>query len=94
VSCLLRPAEASNDKTAYFTHVLLLGETVDLRDDFVPATMSIGGNADKIYIPDQSGTRFDVLLVRRQARGTAADHKEVLLRRATGVNMTWPSDNL
>ena len=47
--------------------------------------------ADSIWVPDQNGTQFNVMLVVRVGRGTDQDHKRAYLR----VNQVpWPTSNL
>jgi hypothetical protein len=90
VRALLVPKGQSNLTTPYYTHLLLVNPTVDVRDDFL-TTLKAGPNADVVGVPDKNGTRFTVLLVRRKGRGTALDLKECLLLR-TGV--TFPTDDV
>ena len=91
VSCYLMPFGQSSLMTPDYTHVLYVAATVDIRDNFIASTFSAGGNADTVYLPDQTGTPFLVVLVRRYGKGTASDHKRVLLARQAP---TWPTDNL
>ena len=60
----------------------------------VAAQFTAGARADSVYVPDRNGTRFLVVLVRRKGRGTALDHKEVLLQRVPGTNVNWPTNDL
>jgi hypothetical protein len=63
-----------------FTHRLLVGIDVDIRDNF-------DGNAqadsfpDSVFIPDSTGVRYRVVFVERRLRGTAFDHLCVYLSR-------------
>lgn len=92
VPCYFSAKGASTLTTPYYTHKLLIGPDVDIRDDYTPGSMSAGANCDRVYVPDQtSPTYYRVLLVRRVGRGTALDHKECLLQR---VATTWPSDDV
>jgi hypothetical protein len=90
--CALVPKGASVLTSGQYTHLLLVAPNADVRDDYNPGALAAGPNADRVYVPDRTGTLFLVVLVRRKGRGTALDHKEVLLVREGGV--TWPNDNL
>jgi hypothetical protein len=92
VKCLLTPRGQSTLTSQNYTHVMLVGPTVDVRDDY-NAGFVAGANADSVYVPDRNGTKFNVILVRRHGRGTPADCKQVLLVRTAG-SPTWPSDNV
>jgi hypothetical protein len=92
LACALVPKGASILTSGQYTHLLLVAPNADVRDDYSPGNLAAGPNADRVYIPDRNGTLFRVVLVRRKGRGTALDHKEVLLVRAAGV--AWPTDNI
>jgi hypothetical protein len=96
VQVALNPRGQSTLTTGWYTHLLLVNPTVDIRDDFQAggATPSAGVNADTVYVPDKNGTKFTVILVRRKGRGTALDLKEVLLQRVPGANVNWPSNDV
>jgi hypothetical protein len=97
VKCFLKPKGASTLTTVNYTHVLLVGPNVDIRDDRGTASFTLGAVSDTVWIPDKNGTRFEVVLVRRQGRGTPLDHKEVLLERrhiGSGEPTNWPTDNV
>jgi hypothetical protein len=67
-------------------------EIIDIGEWF-----AAGPNADTIYVPSGTAspyTTFAVVLVRRLAKGTAADMLEALLQRQSGTGMTWPNSNL
>src|SRR5262245_51115773 len=92
VKCFFAPKGRSNLTTPYFTHVLLVPATTDIRDAYTAGSLTYGVNADAVYIPDQnSAVRWRVVLVRRINRGGALDHKEVLLVRQAA---TWPTDDV
>lgn len=91
VSCFLMPLGDNTLTTPSYTHILYVDATVDVRDDFVAASFSAGANADNLYIPNQNGTKFTVVLVRRYGQGTKSDHKRVLLARQAP---TWPTNNV
>jgi len=75
-----------------WTHVMLLGPTVDIRDDYKFADESTAPvTHDNVYIPDAAGVKYQVVFVERIGRGTASDHKRVYLKRQA---VTWPSDNV
>jgi hypothetical protein len=90
VKCYLSPKGASTLTTQNYTHLMLVGPTVDIRDG--SGYLNPGTNPDTIYVPDLNGVAYTVILVRRKARGTALDLKEVLLKRSSSV--TWPTDNV
>jgi hypothetical protein len=90
VSCVLVAKGQSSLTTLYYTHVLLVSATTDIRDNF-SSTFTPGPSCDTVYVPDRNGTQFQVLLVRRKGRGTGGDVKEALLLR-TGV--TYPTNDL
>ena len=91
VPCFLMPYGQSSLTTPSYTHVLYLDATVDVRDNFIASSFSYGASADNVYLPDQTGTQFTVVLVRRYGKGTTSDHKRVLLARQAP---TWPTDNV
>jgi hypothetical protein len=88
----LMPRGRSDLTTPHYTHVLLVGPTVDIRDHYAPGSLDYGVNADKVFLPDAAAVvTFRVVLVRRVGRGTAADHKECLLVREF---VTWPTNEV
>lgn len=92
VPCQLTPKGASELTARYYTHVLRVPPTTDLRDQFVASTLSAGAQADTVYVPDRNGgLSYRVVLVRRVGRGTPLDHKEALVLRNS---VTWPTDNI
>ena len=91
VKCFLMPYGQSSLTTPNFTHILYVDATVDIRDNFIASTFSAGGSADNLYIPNQNGTKFTVVLVRRYGKGTTSDHKRVLLARQAP---TWPTNDV
>jgi hypothetical protein len=93
VRCLLNPKGQSTLTSGWYTHVMLVPTTTDVRDDFQQAggAPAAGPNSDFVYVPDKNGQKYQVVEVRRQGRGTALDCKQVLLYRLT---VTWPQDNL
>jgi hypothetical protein len=96
VKCFLMAHGQSTLTSTKYTHVLYVDATVDIRDNYDPPTMTspIPGGAtsgETVYVPDKTGTAFTVVLVRRFGRGTAFDHKRVLLLRQA---VTWPSNNV
>ena len=72
-----------------YTHLLLVGPTVDIRDDYNAG--AAGGAVDSVYIPDKNGTQWRVTFVERRDKGTATDHKRAYITRQ---GVTWPSNNL
>src|SRR5439155_18381764 len=91
VRCYLLPLGESTLTTSSYTHVLYLDATVDVRDNFISSSFSAGAAADNVYVPDQNGTKFAVVLVRRYGKGTASDYKRVLLARQAP---TWPTNDV
>jgi hypothetical protein len=93
VKIYLQPKGQSTLTTIWYTHVALVDATVDIRDNMQISSgvPTIGPNADNIYVPDKNGTKFQVVLVRRVARSTAGDMKQVLLFR---TQPTYPTDNV
>jgi hypothetical protein len=93
VKIYLTPKGQSTLTTSWYTHVALMDPTVDIRDNLQVSggIPSIGTAADNIYVPDKNGTRFQVVVVRRVARGTAGDMKQVILWR---TQPTYPTDNV
>jgi hypothetical protein len=88
----LAPKGQSTLTSQAYTHELLVEATADLRDDYLTGNfVSPGTGGDHLYMPDQNGTKFFVILVRRVGRGTAADHKQVLVKRAS---VNWPNDDV
>ena len=79
-------SEASEgDQTFRWTHLLYLDASVDVRDSY-PNTP-----ANRVYVPDQDGTGFDVVFVELVNRGKAARYKRVFLDRR---EVTWPTNEL
>jgi hypothetical protein len=68
-----------------YTHMMYVPKDLDIRDAYN------GGNPDRVYMPDKTGTLFLVQFVARVARGTPTDMKIVYLNRNT---IGWPTDNL
>jgi hypothetical protein len=94
VKCFLKGGNRHSIVTLYYTHVLYVDATVDIRDGYgtqAPA-QNVGASADSLYIPNQnSGVTYTVAEVRLIGRGTAVDHKRVYLIR---TKVTWPSNDL
>lgn len=92
VKVFLAP-KGSNSLTAqYYSHVALVAQGTDIRDDYTTGSFTTpGSGADHLYVPDQSGAQYIVVLVRRVGRGTAIDHLQVLLKRKVTA---WPTQNL
>jgi hypothetical protein len=86
VRCYLAPLGESTLTTHNYTHALLVPPDTDIRDSYLPSTFE-GSGGDRVYVPDRNGTLFKVVLVRRKGRGTAVDHKYVLVTRDDGVNV-------
>ena len=93
VPCVLRPdwrdGQQATAGTRDWTHVLLVGPDVDLRDAYAGASTS--AEQDSVYVPDQAGTRFKVVFIERVGAGTAGEHKRAYLDRQTP---SWPTNAL
>lgn len=90
VPCRLEPLPPYDASTnEYVTHLLYVPTGTDIRDNY-PNFLD-GRDGDRVYVPDQDGTLFRVVLVRRHMRGTEQDHKQVVLRRQA---VSWPSDDV
>jgi hypothetical protein len=89
VPCVLIPYSRNIKPAAtvpgQYTHLLRVPAATDVRD-----TGNFAG-PDTVYIPDKNGTPFLVIWVARQGRGTALDHKEVVLLRQ---NPTYPTNDV
>jgi hypothetical protein len=94
VKCFLKAGNRHSIVTLYYTHVLYMDASVDIRDGYGAGApgQNIGSTADTLYIPNQnSAATYSVAEVRRVGRGTALDHKRVYLIR---TKVTWPSNDL
>jgi hypothetical protein len=76
---------SEGDQTLRWTHLLYLSADIDVRDSY-PNTPT-----NRVYIPDQDGTGFDVVFVELVNRGKPTKYKRVFLDRR---DVTWPSDEL
>jgi hypothetical protein len=79
----IKPPGSATHPFNTYTHVLHVAVNTDLRDD---ATAP-----DAVYVPDKNGTKFVVVWVARQGRGTALDMKVAYLARS---NPAWPTTDL
>jgi hypothetical protein len=85
VPCHLVPSfswAASTLSGARWTHCLLVGPEVDIRDDYQGAD-TFGTSADSVWIPDQDGIEYRVVFVETVGSGSASAHKRVYLDRQT-----------
>lgn len=78
-------AGESRSSSLRYTHVARLPPGSDVRDGFSAGLT--GGTHDALYVPDQSGTRFDVVFVEKTADGG----RKVYLNRRTP---NWPGSDL
>jgi hypothetical protein len=91
IHCALLPAfnagaeSSEGDQTLRYTHVLTCNAGADIRDSYPAAP----GN--HVYIPDSSGTRFEVVFVELVNRGLASAYLRVYLDRQ---QPTWPTTQL
>jgi hypothetical protein len=72
-----------------WTHIMLVDVSVDIRDAYTGQMTST--IQDTVFVPDQTGTAFNVIFVERLQRGTAQEHKRVFLDRQTP---SWPTNEL
>jgi hypothetical protein len=104
VKCLLTPdfanghtAALQNTTTLRWTHVLLVGPGVDVRDGYTVSNVTFGEEGvdgtvnDFVYVPNKNGTKFGVIFVERVGLGTGGDVKRVYLQR---YQPAWPTNNL
>jgi hypothetical protein len=72
------------------THIMLVDLNTDIRDSY-----SLGGSQgspDMVYIPNKTGTQFEVQFVVRKRIGQ--DYKIVYLQRYATSGPAWPTSNL
>ena len=69
-----------------YSHLMRVAVGTDVRDDY-----NISSLADSVYVPNSTGTIFQVKAVARVARGTPLDHLVAYLNR---VAVAWPSQNV
>lgn len=81
----LESAEADADFR--YTHLLLVDDAVDVRDDF--ADFSAASGRDVIHLPGAGGTPLEVVYVERQYFGL--DVKRIFLNRQPPP---WPTNEL
>ncbi len=67
--------------TFCWTHIALIAFGADVRDGYSGANTMSG--PDSLYIPDSTGTRYQVVFVERYLPGTPQDHLKVYLDRWT-----------
>lgn len=75
----------SQNSTLRYTHLALMPAGTDVRDGFADGLT--GGIHDSLYVPDRSGTRFDVVFVEKQADGS----RRVYLNRRLPP---WPTNEV
>ena len=98
VACFLKPAYyqglehgEGDGASLHYDHILFVDASVDVRDSY-SLGLIVGMNAfDTVYVPDHTGTKFNVIFVERRNRGLPGDHKRVYLQRGTPA---WPTTNL
>jgi hypothetical protein len=76
---------SEGDQTFRWTHVLFLDAAVDVRDSYPSAP------SHRVYVPDKTGTGFDVVFVEIVNRGLPSKYKRVFLDRRA---VTFPTDEL
>ncbi|HZZ80414.1 MAG TPA: hypothetical protein VFE62_18065 [Gemmataceae bacterium] len=93
VACFLRPDFVrGRDRQASevsWTHTMLVDVSVDIRDGY--SGQSTGTTQDSVYVPDKTGTKFNVIFCERALRGTPHEHLVVYLDRP---QPTWPTSQL
>ena len=72
-----------------WTHFMLVDISVDIRDAYTGHMTT--SPQDTIYVPDQTGTAFNVIFVERVHRGMPQEHIRVFLDRQTP---SWPTNEL
>jgi hypothetical protein len=91
VACHLAPdwrlgsQNAQGDLNWRWTHVMYCNLGVDIRDGWPTAI------ANRVYMPDLTGTRFDVVFVEVVNRGQANGYLRIFLKRNTP---SWPTANI
>jgi hypothetical protein len=92
VKIALAPRGQSTLTTNNYTHVAYVPWSTDIRHSGnAPGQLSLGTQADTIYVPDKTGVAYGVVLVRRINRGGAMDMKQVILQLQP---LTWPTNNV
>ncbi len=95
VPCLLLPRwqdgqEKERSSPLWYTHILFVDLSVDLRDRGRPSVLTFDQNeTDAVYIPDQNGTKFWVIWVEK-----VGGCKRAFLERQWGSSVAWPTNNL
>jgi hypothetical protein len=79
----IKPPGSASMPYGSYTHVLYVEVGTDIRDG--------ASTADQVYVPNKNGTKFTVVWVARQGRGTSLDLKLVYLTR---VAPNWPTADL
>ena len=78
-------ATSEGDQTYRWTHILYVDATIDVRDSYPSAPVN------RVYIPDKTGTGWNVVFVEMLNRGTPAMYKRVFLNR---LSVTFPTNEL
>ncbi len=78
-------ATSEGDQTFRWTHLLYLDAAIDVRDSYPNAPIN------RVYVPDKTGTGFNVVFVELLNRGTAARYKRVFLNR---LSVAFPTNEL
>jgi len=68
---------------------MLVDVSVDIRDSYAGSSSTVA--QDSVYVPDKTGTRFEVIFCERALRGTPNEHLVVYLDRAAPG---WPTAQL
>lgn len=96
VPCVLRPDWRGGNRDGprqvsalMWTHYMLVDPSVDIRDAYTGHMTS--SPQDTVYVPDHTGTAFNVIFVERVQRGTPQEHLYVFLDRQTPG---WPTNEL
>jgi hypothetical protein len=91
VACHIAPdwrlgSQNSQGNTTWrWTHVMYCNLGVDIRDGWPT------GVANRVYMPDKTGTRFDVIFVETVNRGQGNSYLRIFLNRNAP---SWPTSNL
>jgi hypothetical protein len=85
----LEMGEGETAEDFRYTHTLDCELSVDVRDEYDAGVTS--GIIFRVFVPDRTGTEFEVLFVARIDRGSALDRKRCYLRRK---GPAWPTEDI
>lgn len=76
---------SEGDQDLRWTHIAYVSDTVDVRDNYPSAP------THTLYVPDKTGTGFEVVFVELVGRGTGSKYKRIFLDRQQPA---WPTNQL